>query len=149
MATAPLAPRAYHTAVWTGSEMIVWGGYNVHIGQLYGDGARYSPATNSWTPVAAANAPAARCYHTAVWTGTEMIVWGGANEPAYDQSGGRYNPATDTWTPTSLVDAPSLRWFHTAVWTGTEMIVQGGSFGVVAGGRYDPGHRHLDGDQSR
>ena len=138
MATAPLLPRAYHSAVWTGSEMIIWAGYNVHIGQLYGDGARYSPTTNSWSPVAATDAPDARCYHTAVWTGTEMIVWGGANEPAYDQSGGRYDPATDTWTPTSLVDAPSQRSFHAAVWTGSEMIVQGGSFNVVAGGRYDP-----------
>ncbi len=138
MATAPLTPRAYHSAVWTGSEMIIWNGYNVHLGQLYGDGARYSPATNSWTPVAATDAPDARCYHTAVWTGTEMIVWGGANEPAYDQSGGRYNPATNSWMPTSLVDAPSQRSFHAAVWTGTEMIVQGGSFNVVAGGRYDP-----------
>jgi N-acetylneuraminic acid mutarotase len=138
MAPAPLAPRAYHSAVWTGSQMIVWGGYNVHIGQLYGDGARYSPASNSWTPVAAAGAPDARTYHTAVWTGDEMIVWGGVNEPAYDQSGGRYDPVADAWTPTSLVNAPSLRWFHAAVWTGSEMIVQGGSFGVVAGGRYDP-----------
>ena len=74
-----------------------------------------------------------------------MIVWGGANEPAYDRSGGRYNPATNSWTPTSLVDAPSHRVFHAAVWTGSEMIVQGGSFGVVAGGRYDPVDRHLDG----
>ena len=136
--TAPLLPRAYHSAVWTGSEMIIWAGYNVHIGQLYGDGARYNPIANSWAPVATANAPDARCYHTAVWTGTEMIVWGGANEPAYDQSGGRYNPVTNSWTPTSLVDAPSQRSFHAAVWTGTEMVVQGGSFNVVAGGRYDP-----------
>jgi N-acetylneuraminic acid mutarotase len=138
MATAPLTPRAWHTAVWTGSQMIIRGGYNVHLGQLYGDGARYSPATNSWTPVTGVNAPDARTYHTAVWSGTEMIVWGGVNEPAYDQTGGRYNPTTDTWTPTSLVNPPSLRWFHVAVWTGTEMIVQGGSFGVVAGGRYNP-----------
>jgi N-acetylneuraminic acid mutarotase len=137
-APSPLAPRAYHTAVWTGSKMIVWGGYNVHIGQLYGDGAGYRPATNSWTTVAAVNAPDARTYHTAVWSGTEMIVWGGANEPAYDQSGGRYNPTTDTWTPTSMVNPPSLRWFHVAIWTGSEMIVQGGSFGVTEGGRYDP-----------
>ena len=138
MATAPLTPRAYHSAVWTGTEMIIWNGYNVHLGELYGDGARYNPDANSWTPVASTNAPDARCYHTAVWTGSEMIVWGGANEPAYDQSGGRYNPATDSWTPTSLVDAPSQRSFHAAVWTGSEMIVQGGSFNVVAGGRYDP-----------
>ncbi len=105
MATAPLAPRAYHSAVWTGSQMIIWDGYNVHIGQLYGDGARYSPATDSWSPVAAAGAPDARCSHTAVWTGTEMIIWGGAN----DSSGGRYDPATDSWRPTTLIDAPHVR----------------------------------------
>lgn len=138
MTTAPLTPRAFHSAVWTGSEMIIWNGYNVHLGELYGDGARYSPSTNSWAPVATAFAPNARCYHTAVWTGTEMIVWGGTNPPAYDSSGGRYNPATNSWAPTSIVDAPSYRVFHAAVWTGSEMIVQGGSFGVVAGGRYDP-----------
>ncbi|MBP9147008.1 MAG: hypothetical protein KBI44_21230 [Thermoanaerobaculia bacterium] len=137
-ATAPLTPRAYHSAVWTGTEMILWNGYNVHLGELYGDGARYNPATDSWAPVAGAGAPNARTYHTAVWTGTEMIVWGGANPPAYDGSGGRYNPATNSWAPTSPVEAPSYRVFHAAVWTGSEMIVQGGSFGVVAGGRYDP-----------
>jgi hypothetical protein len=138
MATAPLAPRQTTAVAWTGSQMVVWGGYNGYIGQMYGDGARYHPGTNSWSPVATANAPNARFYHTAIWTGSEMIVWGGLNYPVYDLSGGRYNPVTDTWTPTSLVDAPALRWLHAAVWTGTEMIVQGGNPGVTAGGRYNP-----------
>lgn len=138
MSTAPLLPRAYHSAVWTGTDMIIWAGYNVHIGELYGDGARYNPSTNAWTAIAAAGAPNARSYHSAVWTGTEMIIWGGANEPIFDSSGGRYNPATNTWTPTSQVNAPSYRVFHAAVWTGTEMIVQGGSFNVTQGGRYNP-----------
>ncbi|HPA80916.1 MAG TPA: hypothetical protein PLS95_08905 [Thermoanaerobaculales bacterium] len=138
MAAGPLTPRAYHAAVWTGSQMVIWGGYNVYLGQMYGDGARYSPATNSWSPVSGVSAPNSRFYHSAVWTGSEMIVWGGLNYPSYDVSGGRYDPATDTWAPTSLVNAPSLRWFHAAVWTGTEMIVQGGTPGAVAGGRYNP-----------
>ena len=31
--------------------------------------------------------------HTAVWTGNEMIVWGGlAPGPDYLDTGGRYNP---------------------------------------------------------
>ena len=135
---APLAARAYHSAVWTGTHMIIWGGYNAHIGQMYDDGARYHPATDSWSPVTPAGAPTMRYWHTAVWTGTEMIVWGGINYPVYDRSGGRYNPATDTWTPTSMVNAPSLRWMHMAVWTGTEMIVQGGTPDALTGGRYRP-----------
>jgi N-acetylneuraminic acid mutarotase len=138
MATAPLAGRAYQAVVWTGKEMVVWGGYDGFIGRMYGDGARYNPATNTWKPVRDAGAPNARFYHTGVWTGKEMIVWGGINYPDYDLSGGRYNPATDTWKRTSLANAPSLRWMHAAVWTGKEMIVQGGTPVNATGGRYDP-----------
>ena len=32
---------------------------------------------DTWTATTTANAPAARQRHTAVWTGSEMIVWGG------------------------------------------------------------------------
>ena len=42
----PLAPRYYHTAIWTGSEMIIWGGYG---GSYLNDGGRYNPVANSWT----------------------------------------------------------------------------------------------------
>ena len=34
---------------------------------------------NTWTATSTAGAPAARAYHTAVWTGSEMIVWGGVH----------------------------------------------------------------------
>ena len=87
---------------------------------------------------ATSGAPAIRTRHTAVWTGTEMIVWGGLGASTPLNNGGRYNPGTDTWTPTSLVNPPSLRWMHAAVWTGTEMIIQGGSPGNPVGGRYNP-----------
>jgi N-acetylneuraminic acid mutarotase len=135
-----LAPRAYMPAVWTGSEMVVWAGYDITRGQVYNDGARYNPTTNSWKLTNLTGAASARYWHTAVWTGSEMIVWGGV-QIVFDQSGGRYNPATDTWTPTSLVNPPSLRWLHSAVWTGREMIIQGGTGGPPdhsIGGRYNP-----------
>src|SRR5262249_1047100 len=32
---------------------------------------------DSWTATSTTNAPSGRYYHTAVWTGSEMIVWGG------------------------------------------------------------------------
>ena len=73
--SGPPDPRGGPTAVWTGSEMIVWGGGN-NSGNL-DTGGRYNPATDSWTPTATINAPSARAYHTAVWTGSEMVVWGG------------------------------------------------------------------------
>ena len=84
---------------------------------------------DTWT--ATTNAPAARYLHTAVWTGSEMIIWGGHDTWNYVNTGGRYNPATDTWTPTTVNNAPSGRYEHTVVWTGIEMIVWGG-IGIMA-----------------
>ena len=136
------APRDYHTAVWTGNEMIVWGGVNSTTGYL-NSGGRYNPATDSWAATSTINAPEARETHTAVWTGTEMIVWGGAGAN-FLSTGGRYNPNTNTWTATSTTNAPIGRANHTAVWTGTEMIVWGGYYWdgnyhyFQSGGRYDP-----------
>ena len=89
-------------------------------------GGRYNPSTDSWTATSTTNAPAARDSHTAVWTGSEMIVWGGADGSSYLNTGGRYNPSTDSWTATSTTNAPAGRDYHTAVWTGSEMIVWGG-----------------------
>src|SRR5438034_10725951 len=42
-------------------------------------GGRYNPSTDSWRSTSPTNAPAARYGHTAVWTGSEMIVWGGVD----------------------------------------------------------------------
>ena len=71
------AGRASHTAVWTGSEMIVWGGSTGIMPSVLNTGGRYNPSSDSWTATSTTNAPAARDRHTAVWTGSEMIVWGG------------------------------------------------------------------------
>ena len=128
--------RLFHTAVWTGNEMIVWGGSPSPCCGFLSPGGRYNPATNSWTPTSTTNAPSGRRWYTAVWTGTEMIIWGGG-----DNTGGRYNPATNNWTITSTTNAPSDRHSHTAVWTGTEMIVWGGIYylwDLDDGGRYNP-----------
>ena len=138
------ASRSIHTAVWTGSEMIVWGGVNFDFVH-FNTGGRYSPSTDSWVNTGTANAPLGRRYHTAVWTGSEMIVWGGQDgEPQFHalDTGGKYGPATDTWTATSTTDAPDGRAVHTAAWTGSEMIVWGGIdenlLVLNTGGKYNP-----------
>jgi N-acetylneuraminic acid mutarotase len=139
---APVA-RIDHTAVWTGSEMIVWGGLTGNsFENETNTGGRYNPSTNTWTATSTTNAPTARSGHTAVWTGSEMIVWGGFLHVAPSNTGGKYNPGTNTWTTTSTTNAPSVRDGHTAVWTGSEMIVWGGYTGsnvpLITGGRYNP-----------
>jgi N-acetylneuraminic acid mutarotase len=131
--------RLFHTAVWTGNEMIIWGGHVWIGGGSLSDGARYDPLTDNWTPTTNIDVPGARFHHSAIWTGVEMIIWGGAG---FESNGARYNPSTDSWAPTSIINAPEGRYLHSAIWTGTEMIVWGG-FGsingyVSTGGRYEP-----------
>jgi len=82
--------------------------------------------------------PGHRSGHSAVWTGTRMILWGGVIGGTDTQTGMAYDPATDSWTTTSTLDAPSPRAGHHAVWTGDLMVVWGGGYLANTGGRYDP-----------
>jgi hypothetical protein len=164
--------REDHTAIWTGTKMIVWGGRittgtgTSAVTTYLNTGAQYDPATDLWSPTrvdptttgGTDGAPAARAQFTAIWTGTEMIVWGGFsvsidsnNNATFNlfNSGARYNPTTNLWTATRVDNssstatdgAPAARFGQTAVWTGTRMIIWGGSNGNAAtntGGLYDP-----------
>ena len=122
-AGAPPASSA-QTAVWTGHEMLVWGGLNTNY---LNSGGRYLVASNTWSVFTTNNAPSPRAGHTAVWDGSHMIVWGGLNESNYLGSGGLYDPFADLWSPTLVnTNTPSARASHAAVWTGNEMIVHGG-----------------------
>jgi len=119
-------------SVWTGTEMIVWGGANPSLAFTYGDGARYNPTTDTWTTMSSAGAPAARNRMTSIWTGTELVIFGGAagsSSSTYLNSGARYNPGTDTWTGISAAGAPGVRVHHSVVWTGASMLVYGGYTG--------------------
>ncbi len=95
----------------------------------------------AWHELPTGGAPTARSKHTAVWTGTHMIVWGGLDGSGPTNAGASYDPSTGVWTATSTTGAPNARHSHTAVWTGSKMIVWGGfgSAGIEqAGGAYDP-----------
>src|SRR5436309_1402360 len=60
---------------------------------------------DTWTAISTTNVPSTRDGHTAVWTGTEMIVWGGIIDPInYTNTGGKYNPSTDSWTATNTTN---------------------------------------------
>ncbi len=102
--------------------------------------APLSCTDDTWTPTTTVNPPDARALHTTVWTGSEMITWGGYNHVGILNTGGRYDPVQDAWTATNTVNAPTARVSHTAVWTGSEMVVWGGQApGLLnTGGRYNP-----------
>jgi len=138
--------RMDHTAVWTGSEMIIWGGCSFfnnvcRVSPVGSTGGRYNPATDTWQATSTVNAPGGRTHHTAVWTNSEMIVWGGADDSSSLSTGGRYNPVTDTWQPTASISSGFARYDHTALWSGRDMIVWGGTNGTNTfnnGARYNP-----------
>ena len=127
--TGAPAGRCNHSAVWTGSEMILWGGFRADgwaSSQWFNDGGCYKLAANVWTALPTTGAPAGRRFHTAVWTGSEMIVWGGGNSISCLSGGGCYNPACNSWRTISSAGGPPARNGHTALWTGSEMILFGG-----------------------
>jgi len=137
-------PREWHTAVWTGTRMIIWGGSSTF--PIYENtGGQYDPATDTWTATAIPALPG-RNLHSAVWTGSKMIVWGGGREGApYFNTGGEYDPVANTWVETTTTNAPSARINHRAVWTGQVMIIWGGydngagvGGGLNTGARYSP-----------
>jgi hypothetical protein len=103
-ANVPTA-RYLQTAVWTGTEMIVWGGEAL-LREALNTGGRYDPNSDSWAATSTgANLPTQRDLHTASWTGTEMVVWGGYGDDRCLDSGGRYDPSTDAWVATCITRA--------------------------------------------
>ena len=121
-------PRAGHSAVWTGSVMIVWGGGP--------GGLQYDPLTDTWEAVARTfTEPIGGWGSGAVWTGQEMMVWDGALG-----RGLRYSPATQSVSLISTIGAPPPCG-ATPQWSGSEMIVWCGVMGTppaAVGRRYDP-----------
>ncbi len=134
---APISPRDGASAVWTGRELLVWGGESGTDGEdLHADGAAYDPGTGRWRTLPPSPL-SARAGQAASWTGTEMIIWGGydrvsAHRFAVTSSGAAYDPATSTWR--RLPPAPlSPRAGAIAVWTGSALILLGGQPAALTG----------------
>ncbi|NND03189.1 MAG: hypothetical protein HKN91_10415, partial [Acidimicrobiia bacterium] len=164
-AVVPTGPKPLISTVWTGEEMIVWGGWVRATGEraaqgftiVWGrDGAAYDPATDQWRSLPEPPDTVDLSSTSAVWTGEEMIVWG-ANFEAWARSGpleeepylagAAYNPAIDSWrviptAPFSPVDQVEGFGVHSAEWIGDRMVVwAGGGFLSATGPElwaYDP-----------
>lgn len=143
-ASAP-SPRLRQSAVWTGSALVVWGGEDGN-GTPLDDGASFDPKTNAWTALPrAGDVPKARYSHSAVWTGSEMFVWGGlctadaaAATTAACTDGSAYDPVKQTWRFISPHDAATGRFASAAVWTGSQVVLWSGSGGIDDGYRWEP-----------
>ena len=128
---APVPGRLGASTVWTGREMIVWGGVaRSFSGQAAprSDGAAYNPATGKWRKIA--NAPSGVLGGggpAAAWTGSRMVIYVG-NSPDGPSASAMYDPRSNTWG--RLPKGPlGVREQYSSVWTGRELLIFGGHSG--------------------
>lgn len=146
--SAPTGRYGRQRMVWDGTYAYVLGGILGSPGAAASANAKFNPATNTWSSIA--SLPVAKWGHSAVWTGSRIIVWGGtasasdcgpAGNCVYTNTGHSYNPSNDTWTAISTTNAPQVRIMPMAIWTGTKMLIWGGfriGGDANVGGLYDP-----------
>lgn len=105
----PLAGRSGHDLLWTGEEMIVWGG----TGPLRMDGAAFDPDTGEWRMLP--SVPLEDQPTRALWAGERMVVVSAEATVAYQ-------PEDDSWVGLGDGLEPSPE-PGLMVWTGDEVMV--------------------------
>lgn len=151
----------YLELVHTGSAIIALGG--LHPGPQNSTnlvGMLYDLSTKTWQsrPILSGGvgAPIATYAPVVVWTGSKLVVFGGAASSSLfpndvRSDGGAYDPSTDTWDSASAqamaVGAPEERFEGFGAWTGSRVLAFGGirhllpsSYwqAVYSGGLFDP-----------
>jgi hypothetical protein len=101
VAPAPLRSRYGGAEVWTGRELVVFGG-GARGSAAASTGAVYDPRTDRWRRIA--RAPVSLNAASAAWTGRDVIVFGSLldnrNRAATSTAiGAAYDPRRDRWRP--------------------------------------------------
>ncbi|WP_159945237.1 MULTISPECIES: kelch repeat-containing protein [unclassified Nocardiopsis] len=130
LAPGPLEPRRDHSLVWTGAEVLVWGGHGASQHAPFPDGAAYSPTADTWRPVAASGLEP-RTRHSTVVVGERVLVWGGFT-PTHSggpdahlaRDGALYDPGSDSWEP--VARAPEGRSLARGVAVDGRVVLGGG-----------------------
>jgi hypothetical protein len=187
VADAKIPARSGAQSVWTGTRLVISGGYHEGDDDDRTDGAALDPVSGAWSPIAARPAPGlcggdsicdglwtggaalfpgsglaydpagdrwsavapypagegALAGEPTVWNGRRLLAWGipaddGSDDPP--PTFGLYDPAADRW---QTVAAGPLkgRGLHTVVWTGQEMLIWGGTeadVGLADGAGFRP-----------
>jgi len=128
--------RRSPVVVWTGSKLLVWGGYDfentvidesgVEWATIRKDGLVYDAETTRWTRMSDVGAPDTQP-RTTVWTGSELLLFALGTAEAGSVRGYGYDPDDDAWRTISTVGAPSQSDVSSATWTGTEYVTFGGT----------------------
>jgi hypothetical protein len=132
----PPSARFGAAIVWTGHELVVWGGARNDGEVRFDDGFSFDPVDRRWISLPASPLRA-RYFPDAVWTGREVLVWGGEMGPsgARFNDGAAFDPSSGRWR---LLPESPITYGHgsQAVWTGGEMVVWNPEDGT--GAAYEP-----------
>ena len=143
---SPPEVRSGAATAWTGSQLLVWGGYMFDGSgnkSSADDGFLFDAASRSWRSLPPSPL-SARSRAGSAWTGREFVVWGGTDLSPYPYEGfadgAAFDPVNGRWR--SLPPAPIEGRAPMSVWTGDELIVWGTSVRVTPrprdGAAYDP-----------
>jgi len=158
IASPPMQGRDQTASYWTGNDFLLYGGIQWGMGNkpadagslteagtgcgLFGtsgqasggcnDGARYDPATGTWSVLSGAGTPSAHRWDPAVAFGRQHLFLIAGH--AAGDTGGVFNAANNSWKPTSTAGAPGQRAYHVA----SHAAVLGEPTFVVWGGLAGP-----------
>lgn len=125
------------SAVWTGADVLLW---DAALKGLI----RFRPDTKAWLPLGTPPEYHMQVGDTAVWSGDELLVWGGLGcqgegEPC--GAGAIFDTRSNSWRTMTVAGAPKPRKAHIAAWVGKQLVIWGGgdTSGLFAdGARYEP-----------
>lgn len=149
-------------SVWTGAEVLSWGGLVLDPDRprttpgppdsgtpedpnptRLRDGLAYDPAEDTWTRIPPAPIPA--LWDTVgAWTGEELLIWGDHRERdrptrTIESVGAAYSHERDEWR--HLPTPPEGPSYRKALWTGDRLVLMGAApdfSGRAAAAAYDP-----------
>ncbi len=122
----PDSPTRHGIVVWTGRELIGWGGGC--CGDVSDDGSAYNPVTNTWRKIAPAPVSGQQS-PVGAWTGRELVIFNGHGPEGARVGGAAYNPRTDSWR--RIPSERGLSALAIAVYDGNEIHVLGARRGAV------------------
>lgn len=107
--------------VWTGREMLTWGGGC--CGDVSSEGFAFAPATGAWRRLPKAPVPGQQ-RPLGAWTGKELVILPGRDPDGKPTGGAAYDPVRNTWR--QIASPPQERMGSAVVWDGREVLVVGG-----------------------
>lgn len=160
-------PRYEIEVHWTGTEVLLWGGYDSNRSLLdpdwmpdadwqvtvHSDGLRFDPATGAFRRIPPALSPVTtgtgqgrdpRQYLRSVWTPEGLVIWG-VHPGEFGAFLGRYSPEEDTWSTLEAMASPPRREGHQLLYSDGYVYVfsgkdtQGGADGNTLEARCSEG----------